>query len=271
MAMDEDQRLEYLHRDSVKKYSGWKNYSPNVWTALHWNPNGNRNSDPTGLNVNNMDAAKRRSNRPSTAPPVQFGLRFNSKNEIPQKVNYLMETVEDLQFQIQHFEKNLSQQNVLIENLTDVVEKLSIQNQQNKINKESINDEKDNIDNIDNDGNNDNNDNDKESDKECKENNDCNDIKSKSKSASPKKMAKVIVSKQQKKSKPTNNKMKGKGKIIPTYFAVDSKELKNKKLKSQSPKEKKGRRNLNRGNKQKKRAMIPRVVKSNKIKRKQLN
>ena len=264
--MDENQKLEYLNRNSIKKYSGWKNYSPNVWTALHWNPkinqNGMRKSDPTGVNVDlgDNDGALCRSNRPQTAPPVQFGLNFNAKNEIPQKVNYLMETIQDLQFQIQHFQKNLSQQNELIENLTDVVERLTTQNNQNRINNPE-NDESGNED--------------KQSDEECKENND--DKIKKSKKSSPKKIAKVIFSKQKKNKNRKKNNVhqiignKGKGKIIPTYFAVDAKELKNNKVKPEASKDKKDKKDRNKAKANKNKPITPRVVKSNKIKRKKLN
>lgn len=275
--MDDNQKLEYLNRNSIKKYSGWKNYSPNVWTALHWNPKIQRNSDPTGL-INNdddmdndIDGALARANRPSTAPPTRFGLKFNSKNEVPQKVNYLMDTVQDLQFQIQQFKKNLSQQNELIESLTDVVEKLSVRDRDrnNAENDVELNGDDEIV-------------NDQDVDKENKMNDD-----KKSKKSSPRKVPKVIVSsRKNKKNKKSEQKLKkeavkiNKDNIIPTYFAVDQKDLTNEKFKPEPPKVKKDKKKINKAarnrlnrNKAKNtnKPITPRVVKSNKIKKKTIN
>jgi len=109
--MDEsDRRAEYLNRDAKKRFAAWKNMtSSSMWTAMHWEK---QEKEPMIMK------------RPSTAPPAQFGLKYTPKTEIPAKINWLMDAVHELQSQMQHSNMNLSQQNVLIDNLTDIVERM---------------------------------------------------------------------------------------------------------------------------------------------------
>ena len=243
--MDSSQKLEYLNRDSIKKFSGWKNYSPNVWNILHWKPELLEAADKADW------IGTSRKNRPSTAPPKRFGLKYNPKNEIPTKVSHLMENMEDMQHQILRFKKTIAQQNILIDNLTSCVENLSVQQTKASDTENKAMDGSANILKID----------DIPFDNEEK-----NEPKKES-------IVEEIIAAVQ----PPKQSAKDKKPAVATYFAVDSKEIKanKKKSKSQKGKVKKTTKAVEKGIIKRKRARInkpitPRVVKSNKITRKQI-
>eukprot|EP01084_Bolivina_argentea_P038860 71837_1 len=228
--MDKDERLKYLNRNTVKKYGGWKNHSKNVYSILHW-----ENNDSLQTTSSKILPIERTMKRPSTAPPIRFGA---------ESVDFLIDTVQNLQCQVK-------QQNILIENLTDVVDKLSIQ-PKHIITEDLSDKENDNIINT-----------------------------------QPKTSKSNLSSPRKKINNPTNNNKDNTNKtpividqntIINSYFAVNSEDI--AKQRNPSPKDKKCKQKRQRRKspikkkqslnkkKMKNKSITPRVVKSNKTKNK---
>ena len=235
--MDEsERRKEYLNRDCQKRFAAWKNTTTtSMWTALHWEK---------------MEKVPvySKSRRPSTAPPTQFGLKFTPKTEIPTKVDFLMDAVQELQSQMEQCNMNLSQQNVLIDNLTDIVERL--QNTTDKQQSLKSSDQEERTEDV----------------LEEQENSQQTQNTEEGSGLEQEQMEKVRSMIKEAMSSPMKSKPNKSRKAIPSYVVVDPAENKmKKKIKPTIPKRKRKsktrKERLNRRNKIAK-PVIPKVLKS---------